>query len=108
MRQLDFGNGRIFNYCFDRNDKDSDESLKKHILRMYPYINAKNYHLYCEEMGIDYLTSDLEEEVLVECLFKDVEEYGEEKILKAIDHFEMIVAYSSEGLACPGGPIDWD
>lgn len=109
MKELNFGNGRIFDCGFDmKYPCDDEKGLKTYILDMYPYLGMKNYELMHKKLELTENNSKMDEESLVECLFLDVEEYGEKKILDAIERFEIALACASAGVPCVGGPLPWE
>lgn len=112
MRDIDFGKGRVFhiNNGFDLRwaPELSEEIVRKDLLQRYESLMLKHYRECHKSLGLKYTEYIQDEEKIIECLFLDVEELGEDKILKAMEEFEMIMAYAGCGMPVPGGTLPWE
>lgn len=107
MKAFDFGNGRIVECDTDLDYGYIQDWSNEDFLREYKFIQMKNYAARCKELGIDGF-GNVDEDIVIDCLLKDVQEFGVRKILRVMSDFEITIAYAGCGMAPPGGPIPWD
>lgn len=105
MKAFDFGNGRIVECDTDFSDGFVHDWSNGYFLKMYPYIRMKNYEERCSKLGMRHIE---DEDIVIDCLLKDVQEFGIDKIVRAMRNFEIAIACSDCGIAPPSGPLDWD
>lgn len=117
MTEITFKNGRVFHIKDDvqkgyilmecRNEEDN-AAVVRALLDTYIATEFRNISNYTKPFHEKHSLVNIDYDIVEDCLFQDVEEYGEERICKAMANFRLVMFYAQNGLAVPGGCISWD
>ncbi len=123
MTEITFESGKVFHiandsmsyWIFEGYSDLSPEEKRRSFLSLYIRMGERGvedgfkhvceYLKTCKETetrGYDY-----DDAVVEDCLFKDVEEFGEKRMCYHMADWEMTMFYVHNGLPVPGGPLPW-
>ena len=111
--EIKYESGRVFHINNDSHAsyilQGADDSCRQRALFSSYYsmgVNGVFKHI-TEAVQNEDPEKHLSEKTLEECLFKDVEEYGEDALCNAMAEWEYTLFYVYNGLALPNGPLPW-
>ena len=116
MTEITFESGRVFHiendqqavYILQGSSSSPNEDRRKALIDSYVWLGGLGAFNNISD-AIKEKKSDerLENELIEDCLFKDVDEYGERKMCNIMAGFLYDMFYIQNGLSAPDGPLPW-
>lgn len=116
MTEITFKSGRVFHIKDDvqkgyilmkcRNEEDNSAVVRA-LLDTYMATEFRNISDYIKPFHEKHSFDNIDYDIVEDCLFKDVEEYGEEELCRAMADFRLVMFCAENGLAVPGGAVPW-
>ncbi len=116
MTDIIFENGRVFHiendqqavYILQGCSSSPNEKIRNILLDSYYSMGVIGaFKNIAEAIKVKGSGEELSDEIIEDCLFKDVEEYGERSMCLSMAEWEYTMFFVHNGLAVPGGPLPW-